>query len=64
APHPSPLSAYRGFFGSKAFSQTNAYLDAHGVAAINWDLPNISDAIAEYEAAKETIHALFLSPSV
>ena len=31
APHPSPLSAYRGFFGSKPFSQTNAFLMADGV---------------------------------
>lgn len=36
APHPSPLSAYRGFFGSKPFSQTNAYLKAHGRGEIDW----------------------------
>lgn len=36
APHPSPLSAYRGFFGSKPFSQTNAFLEAHGVAPVDW----------------------------
>ena len=30
APHPSPLSAYRGFFGSKPFSQTNAFLEKNG----------------------------------
>lgn len=36
APHPSPLSAYRGFFGSKPFSQTNAYLKAHGCGEIDW----------------------------
>jgi uracil-DNA glycosylase len=34
--HPSPLSAYRGFFGSKPFSQTNAYLTAHGIEPIDW----------------------------
>ena len=34
--HPSPLSAYRGFFGSKPFSKTNAYLTANGIAPINW----------------------------
>lgn len=39
SPHPSPLSAYRGFFGSKPFSQTNAYLIAHGQQPINWHLP-------------------------
>lgn len=39
APHPSPLSAYRGFFGSRPFSQTNQYLVAWGQAPINWQLP-------------------------
>ena len=38
APHPSPLSAYRGFFGSKPFSQTNAYLQAHNKEPIAWCL--------------------------
>lgn len=36
APHPSPLSAYAGFFGSKPFSTTNTYLKAHGKAPIAW----------------------------
>lgn len=36
APHPSPLSAYRGFFGCKHFSQANEYLKAHGFEPINW----------------------------
>lgn len=36
APHPSPLSASRGFFGSKPFSQTNAYLIEHGQEPIHW----------------------------
>ncbi len=36
APHPSPLSAYRGFFGCKHFSQTNTYLQKHGHAPIAW----------------------------
>ena len=36
--HPSPLSSYRGFFGSKPFSQTNAYLQKHGIAQIDWKL--------------------------
>ncbi|MBR5474844.1 MAG: uracil-DNA glycosylase [Lachnospiraceae bacterium] len=40
APHPSPLSAYRGFFGSKPFSQTNRFLEAHGLAAIDWQIEN------------------------
>ena len=38
APHPSPLSAYRGFFGSKPFSQANDYLRAHGVEPIDWQI--------------------------
>jgi uracil-DNA glycosylase len=36
SPHPSPLSAYNGFFGSKPFSKTNEALQAHGQSAINW----------------------------
>ncbi len=36
APHPSPLSAYRGFFGSKPFSQINAFLTAQGQPPICW----------------------------
>ncbi len=39
APHPSPLSAHRGFFGSKPFSRANHYLQAHGNIAIDWCLP-------------------------
>lgn len=38
APHPSPLSAYRGFFGSKPFSQTNQFLADHGVEPIDWSI--------------------------
>ncbi len=37
APHPSPLSAHRGFFGSKPFSKTNAYLKKCGIEKINWN---------------------------
>lgn len=36
--HPSPLSAYNGFFGCKFFSKTNEYLAAHGKTPIDWDL--------------------------
>ncbi|ABC64523.1 uracil-DNA glycosylase [Erythrobacter litoralis] len=39
SPHPSPLSAHRGFFGSRPFSQVNAFLEAHGRGAIDWSLP-------------------------
>ncbi len=38
APHPSPLAAYRGFFGSKPFSQTNAFLEKHGENPIDWNI--------------------------
>ena len=34
--HPSPLSAYRGFFGSQPFAKANAYLAAHGLTPIAW----------------------------
>lgn len=36
APHPSPLSAYGGFFGSRPFSRANAFLAANGVTPIDW----------------------------
>jgi len=36
APHPSPLSAHNGFFGSKPFSKTNQYLLLHGQTVIDW----------------------------
>lgn len=36
SPHPSPLSAYRGFFGNKHFSRANEYLIAHGEEPIDW----------------------------
>lgn len=38
SPHPSPLSAYRGFFGSKPFSKINHYLELHQKQAIDWQL--------------------------
>ena len=41
APHPSPLSAYRGFFGSKPFSKANQFLQSQGVAPIDWQIENI-----------------------
>ena len=41
APHPSPLSAYRGFFGSKPFSKTNAFLEANGLTPIDWQIENV-----------------------
>jgi len=41
APHPSPLSAHRGFLGCKHFSQANQYLQDSGKAAIDWQVPAI-----------------------
>ena len=41
APHPSPLSAYRGFFGCKHFSQANEFLKKHGVEPIDWQIEDI-----------------------
>ena len=38
APHPSPLSAYRGFFGSRPFSKTTAFLEENGVEPIDWQI--------------------------
>lgn len=38
APHPSPFSAARGFFGSRPFSQTNAFLEEHGLEPIDWQI--------------------------
>ncbi len=39
APHPSPLSAHRGFLGCKHFSKCNEYLKEHGIEPIHWQLP-------------------------
>lgn len=41
APHPSPLSAFRGFFGSRPFSKTNAFLEKNGIAPIDWQIENL-----------------------
>lgn len=41
APHPSPLSSYRGFFGCKHFSKCNDFLKANGLTPIDWQIENI-----------------------
>ena len=41
APHPSPLSVYRGFWGSKPFSKTNNFLTEHGVEPIDWQIDEL-----------------------
>jgi uracil-DNA glycosylase len=42
AAHPSPLAAHNGFFGCKHFSQTNAFLQQHGMPPVDWALPEIT----------------------
>lgn len=41
APHPSPLSAYRGFFGCKHFSKCNTYLEENGLSPIDWQIEEL-----------------------
>ncbi|WP_456288938.1 uracil-DNA glycosylase [Paenibacillus sp. AK002] len=41
SPHPSPLSAHRGFFGSKPFSRANEFLRSMGLQEVNWQIPNL-----------------------
>lgn len=41
SPHPSPLSAHAGFFGSRPFSQSNAFLRRNGLTEIDWQIPSI-----------------------
>lgn len=41
AAHPSPLSAGSGFFGSRPFSKTNAFLEEHGIAPIDWQIEDV-----------------------
>lgn len=41
APHPSPLSAHRGFFGCKHFSKTNEFLQEYGLSPIDWQIEDI-----------------------
>ena len=43
AAHPSPLSASRGFFGCRHFSQANEFLQSHGIKPIDWQIENIND---------------------
>lgn len=51
APHPSPLSAHNGFFGSRPFSQANAFLAAHGRGTIDWQLPETPPETPDSAAA-------------
>jgi uracil-DNA glycosylase len=47
APHPSPLSAYRGFMGSGHFSRANEYLEKHGQKPVDWRLPQASELVLD-----------------
>jgi uracil-DNA glycosylase len=47
APHPSPLSAYRGFFGCRHFSQANKFLQQQGAGPIDWQLPSLETVEAQ-----------------
>ncbi|MEE3118072.1 MAG: uracil-DNA glycosylase [Pseudomonadota bacterium] len=48
-PHPSPLSAYRGFFGCKHFSKANGWLEQQGKPMVNWALPSKAELIERYK---------------
>lgn len=43
APHPSPLSVYRGFYGCKHFSKANEFLEANGITPIDWQIENLKN---------------------
>lgn len=55
APHPSPLSAYRGFFGSKPFSATNQLLVEHGMKKIEWEQHNPTKIISTSQTSMSEI---------
>jgi len=46
APHPSPLSAHNGFFGSRHFSKANQFLTSNGIEPIDWQLPDKPEVVA------------------
>ncbi|WP_336367127.1 uracil-DNA glycosylase [Marinobacter sp. C2H3] len=48
-PHPSPLSAYRGFFGCRHFSRANQWLEQQGRAPVNWALPSKAELLERYK---------------
>ena len=58
APHPSPLSAYRGFFDQKPFSRTNEYLLSKGKEPIQWQLPDTKHVIQQFKQAQEINQAI------
>lgn len=56
SPHPSPLSCYRGFYGSKPFSRANAFLTENGFSPIDWS--DVSGARASYYQNARAINLL------
>lgn len=52
SPHPSPLSAHRGFFGSRPFSRVNEHLVAMGAEPVDWELPSASGSSGTARAAR------------
>lgn len=50
-PHPSPLSAYRGFFGCRHFSQANQWLEQQGRPPVDWQLPSKQTLLEQYKAS-------------
>lgn len=53
SPHPSPLSAHRGFFGSRPFSRVNEHLVAMGAEPVDWELPSASGSSGTARTARE-----------
>ena len=53
--HPSPLSAYRGFFGCGHFSVANRYLEEQGLKQINWQLPEQEDALKAIQDSSKSL---------
>ena len=53
--HPSPLSAYRGFFGCGHFSAANRYLEEQGLKQINWQLPEQEDALKAIQDSSKSL---------
>ena len=52
APHPSPLSAARGFFGCSHFSKTNNWLKQKGMTPIHWELPPVKEVVVSFQESK------------
>lgn len=64
ASHPSPLSAHRGFFGSRPFSRANAFLRAVGKEGVDWRIPQTIDELEVYLMKRESpLRARGLIPS-